>query len=398
MKQERLASVDAIRTLRRAQVAASRDAALAGAPFALVHSDEAEEIFALMGIDVQVYNPWNFIIVSEGKAPHFNQVLNDHGYPGQHFFAFGYASTLAPEQAPWGGLPKPAIVIGSTREDLELRVTELWAREYGCEYFPLDFNFASAAKKYPGANWWLNIRENWPDMVDSDRLELRVSQLKELIKRLEKLSGKTFDESALAALLERINVQMDAWGEVCDLIGSAPDCPVSFRDQLACYQMMWSRGTEESLRSIEAYRDEVKARVENAVGAYGPVKKRIFYASMESDPRFHEHLRVQHSSAIVGGPYTTCPDLYARTIYGDSLKTLAARNLLLFAIYDTDWWIAQAQRLRADIMIAIEPPNKYPSMLELACNRAGIPFLSLPSSAASDKNLSKIDTFFNALD
>ena len=397
MKQHRLASIDAIRTLRREQVAASREAALAGVPFALVHSDEAEEIFALMGIDIQVYNPWNFIIISEGKAAHFNQVLNDHGFPGQHFFGLGYASTLAPEKAPWGGLPKPAIVVGSTREDNELRVTELWAREYGCEYFPLDFNFASAAKRYPGEQWWTRMHSDWPEMVDPRRLEHRVSQLRELITVLERISGVTFDESQLEILMLKINRQMAAWDEVAQMIGAAEHCPVSFRDQLAAYQMMWSRGTDASLSSIENYRDEVAQCVANNQGAYGEVKHRIFYASMESDPRFHQHLREQHAAAIIGGPYTTCPALYSREIVGGPLNTLAARNLLLFAIYDTDWWIAQAQQLRADVVIAVEPPSQYPSMLALACEAANIPFLSVANSSDSDKNLARIDAFFDSI-
>ncbi len=103
-----------------------------------------------------------------------------------------------------------------------------------------------------------------------------------------------------------------------------------------------------------------------------------------------------HQAAIVGCPYTTIPAHYALELYGDPLKALAARNLFLFATYDTDWWIAQARSVRADVVVAVEPPNRYPSILAQACEAENLPFLSLPSSADSEENKQLIDSFFNA--
>src|SRR4051794_30177784 len=118
---ERLESVNAIRTHQRNWLAETRQRAEAGEPFVISTSDEVEEIMAAFGIPVLVINYWNFLITAQRKAGHFTHVLENRGYPGPHFFALGYASSLEPEQAPWGGLPKPTLMIGATRHETELK-------------------------------------------------------------------------------------------------------------------------------------------------------------------------------------------------------------------------------------------------------------------------------------
>src|SRR5438067_97592 len=112
---ERLESVNAVRAHQRAWLAETRAQSEAGKPFVIATSDEVEEIMAAFGIPVLVINYWNFLITAQRKTGHFARVLEKRGYPGPHFFGLGYASTLEPEEAPWGGLPKPALIVGATR-------------------------------------------------------------------------------------------------------------------------------------------------------------------------------------------------------------------------------------------------------------------------------------------
>ena len=240
---ERLESVNAIRAHQRTWLAEARERAAAGEPFVICTSDEVEEILAAFGIPVLVINYWNFLITAQRKAGHFSQVLESRGYAGPHFFALGLASTLEPQEAPWGGLPKPALVVGATRHETELKITELWARELGCPCFPLDFNFASPYRRLPGDDWWATIRDDWADLVDPGRLELRIEQNKALISYLEQLVGKSFSWQALRQVMERVNTQMDVMSEARDLIASARPCPVTLRDQISAYQTNWHRGT-----------------------------------------------------------------------------------------------------------------------------------------------------------
>jgi hypothetical protein len=394
---ERLESVNAIRAHQRTWLAGARERAEAGEPFVICTSDEVEEILAAFGIPVLVINYWNFLITAQRKAGHFSQVLESRGYVGPHFFALGLASTLEPQEAPWGGLPKPALIIGATRHETELKITELWARELGCPCFPLDFNFASPYRRLPVDDWWATIRENWADLVDPARLELRVDQNKALISYLEQLVGKTFSWQALRQVMERVNAQMDVMSEARDVIASARPCPVTLRDQMSAYQTNWHRGTLAGLELAQAYRDELQQRVLGHVSGYTNEKIRLLYWSMQPEPDFHSYLEDTYGAVFVGAPYGAMPQTYARTVYDDDpLRALSARQIFLFDMSSTSWMLSEARRYAVDAIVGVEDPSPYPSRFRLACDAAGVQYLAVPRVADDSEVRSILDGFFNA--
>lgn len=389
-------SVNVIRAHQKSLLARTREhAALDGAHFALTSSDELEEILHLLGIPSIVYNYWNFVILSRGKGAHYRELLEERGYPGPHFFALGYASMLDPEQAPWGGLPEPTIMIGSARNETELRVTEIWARDVGARYFPLDFNMASAAKQAMPEDWFTRMRDEWPALIDPDRLALRDAQNRMLIARLEELTGRTLSFDAVEQMMLRVNRQMDVWMEANDAIATAENCPVSFRDQTSMYQAMWYRGTAFGLERAEAYRDEVLARIAADTSAYSPGSRRLLYWTMSQEPLSHHYLQ-ERGAAIVGSPYSTGPRLYARELHGDPLRALAGRNLFLFDLNRSSHWLmSEVERLRADGVILVEDPDAPPSPDRQALEKAGIPVLLLPVLDDSERAHAAIDRFLD---
>ena len=266
MSPERLESVNAIRAHQREWLADTRQRAVDGEPFVICNSDELEEILAVFDIPVLVINYWNFVITAQRKAEHFSSVLAERGYVGPHFFGLGLGSTIDPQNAPWGGLPRPTLIVGSTRHESELKVTELWAREFGCPCYPLDFNFASPYRRLPGDDWWARVRDDWAQLVDPARLELRVEENKALINYLEMLTGRSFSFHKLRRVMELVNEQMDYMSRARDLIAAARPCPVSLRDQMSAYQTNWHRGTPRGLELARAYYAEVKQRVEAGQG------------------------------------------------------------------------------------------------------------------------------------
>ncbi len=253
----RLQVVARVRDFQRDWLERTRERALDGEAFGICNADEFEELLGVMEIPVLVINPWNFMIVAQGKAAHFSGVLERRGYAGPHFFALGLASTMEPAQAPRGGLPKPAFVLGTTRSEGELRVTELWAREYGVPCIPLEFNLGTPSKAPPGPGWWRLTRDRWPELTDEPRLELRLAQVKEALAAIESITGKAFSVARLTRAMDLVNRQVDLVAEVRALIASAPRCPVSVRDQLSLYQPMWHRGTPVATELFTAYRNEV---------------------------------------------------------------------------------------------------------------------------------------------
>lgn len=394
---ERLASVDRIRSHQREWLQATRESASAGGPFVICQSDEFEDVLGVMGIPVLVINYWNYVVTAAKQAPHFTGVLEDHGYPGPHFFGLGYGTSLDPERAPWGGLPRPTMIIGSTRNDFELRATELWARELGCECYPLEFNFGSPYKRIPPDDWWRHLRSDWEQLVDPARLDLRYVQNLALITHLEQRTGRAFSADDLATAMERVNEQMDLMSEAADLIASAPLCPVSFRDQLAAYQMMWHRGTNAGLQLAQGYLDEVRERITAGRAAYRRERLRVLLWSMSEEPAFHRHLRETHDAVIVGSPYAAMPATYARDLRGDPLRALSGRQLFLFDMRSTSWMLHEARRHRADLVIGIET-TRHRSRFRTACAEAGVPYLGLPRLSADDEVLARIDSTVNRLE
>ncbi|HZU75144.1 MAG TPA: 2-hydroxyacyl-CoA dehydratase family protein [Dehalococcoidia bacterium] len=385
----------AIRAHQRAWLAEARERAQAGEPFVICTSDEFEEVLAAFGIPVLVINYWNFLITAQRKVGHFAKVLEERGYPGPHFFALGLASTLEPEQAPWGGLPRPTLIIGSTRHETELKITELWARELGCPCFPLDFNFASPYRRLPGEDWWTRIRDDWEALVDPARLELRVEQNKALISYIEMLTARAFSWQALRQVMERVNAQMDIMTQARDLIAASRPCPVSLRDQVSAYQTNWHRGTLAGLELAAAYRDEVQERVRNGVGAYQHERVRLLYWSMQQEPEFHAYLEERYGAVLVGAPYGAMPQTYARTVYHDDpLRALSARHIFLFDMTSASWMLSEAQRYAVDVVVGVEDPSTYPSRFRQACEGAGLRYLAVPRVSDDPEIRAILDRFF----
>lgn len=392
---ERLESVNTIRAHQRTWLAETRERAESGSPFVICTSDEFEEILHAFGIPVLVINYWNFLITAQRKVRHFSHVLERRGYVGPHFFGLGLASILEPTEAPWGGLPKPALVIGATRHETELKITEMWARQLGCPYVPLDFNFASPYRRLPPDDWWTKIRDHWEDLVDPARLELRVAQNEALISYVEVLTGMPFSWQKLRQVMERVNLQMDVMTEARDLIAAARPCPVTLRDQVSAYQTNWHRGTPAGLALATAYRDEVRQRVRDGVAAYQNERTRMLYWSMAQEPEFHAYLEELYGAVFVAAPYGAMPQTYARTVSGyDPLRALSARHIFLFDMASTSWMLNEARLFGVDVVVGVEQSSPYPSRFRQACEAAGFRYLSVPRVTDDPEVRSILDRFF----
>lgn len=392
---ERPRSVNAIRAHQRAWLADARERALQGEPFVICTSDDFEEILAVFGIPVLVINYWNFVVTAQRKGRHYTEVLERRGYVGPHFFALGLGTTIDPEQAPWGGLPKPALIVGSTRHEQELKITELWAREFDCPCYPLDFNFASPYKVLAGEAWWTKVRDGWEELVDPARLALRIEQNKGLIAHLEVLTSRPFSWQGLRQVMERVNEQMDCMARARELIAAARPCPISLRDQVSAYQTTWHRGTEQGLALARAYLEEVAERVQAGTAAYQHERLRLLYWSMAEEPDFHPYLEERYGAVFVGAPYGAMPETYARTVYHDDpLRALSARHIFLFDMQSPSWMLREARLHGVDAVVAMEDPSPYPSVWRQACEAAGFPYLSVPRVRDDAEVRAILDAFF----
>ncbi len=390
----RLQTANDVRAYQRQWLADARSRAEAGEPFAICSSDEFEEIFSLLDVPVLVINYWNYLTIKQGAAKHYNDVLEARGYPGPHFVALGLATAIDPEKAPWGGLPKPSIIVGSTRTEYEMRVGELWAREMDCEFYVMDFNMQSPYKKILPEGWWNRTADDWEDLVDADRLQYRIEQNYNLIAHLEKKFGRTFSHADFIRSAELENEQMEYWEKAHRLIARNSPCPVSLRDQLAMYQPMWHRGTEWGRDIFRQYYEEVKQRVADGQGAYPVEKKRILYWSMAEEPAFHGYLRETYGAVLVGNNYSVVPRYYVRHFDpAEPMRAMASRHLFLFGFND-NLMVETAKDHMADGIIVIAPQtDDIPCDSRRMAEEAGIPFLELPTTRDNEANRAAIDRF-----
>ena len=388
----RLASVNRVRAHQRDWIAETRRRVAEGEPFAICNGDEFEEIFIAMGIPVLAINYWNFLIAAQGKTQHYSEVLHQHGYAGAHFFGLALASTLAPEEAPWGGLPRPALICGSIRSEMELRVCELWAKAYDCPCVPLDFSFPSpSAHPVPG-DWWNYTRDRWRELVDPERLALRIEQERSLLAYVENLTGRTFSLAEMTTSMELLNQQMEYWRKAKILIGQTKPCPVHVRDQMSMYQAMWHRGTPTGVELIRDYHDEIAERVKAGIGAYRNEKIRLYYHVQI--PPWHDYIEDKYGAVTVGNFYSGVPDLYARSIdEGGPLAALAGRHLFLFG-FNAERIVKEAMDHRCDAVVAVEHfDGGYPSRERQVCEAAGLPYLALPREADDEEVRGMVSRF-----
>ena len=389
----RLATADAVRTYQRDWLADARTRAENGDHFVICNSDEFEEILSLFSVPVLVINYWNNIVLREKKREHFEQVLRDRGFTDTSMFALGLATAIDPANAPWGGLPKPAMILASTRSEVDLRVCELWAREFGCESYPLDFGFTSPFKQIPPGNWFELIRDDWPQLIDSDRLELRIDENKALIAHLEQLLGESFSFRRLSESMDLVNEQMDFYWAARDLMAQAERTPVTLRDQLAMYQMIWHRGTKTAVEFGRRYYEEVAERVDGGLAAYENETIRLLYWDTAAEPAFHPFLQETYGAVFVACPFTVSAACYARTVYDDDpLRAMSARHLFLLE-RTPEWGVREAIDQHCDAVIGIESPNDYRSALAKAIEDRNIPYLGVPDIRDSPERREMVARF-----
>jgi len=387
-----LESANAVRAYQRKWLAETRERVSQGEPFAICNGDEFEDVLNMMDIPVIVINYYNSIIGVQGKADHYYQVLKHHGYDPNRF-AMGLATTLDndPEMAPWGGLPKPAIILGSTKSDLEMKVLEIWAKAYDCPLFPLEFSLDAVPElpKYPPpSGWWEMTKDHWDELIDPRRLDLRVEQEKALIAFLEITTGKTLSMAKLTHALELINEQMDYWGKARDLIAETIPCPVTLRDQLSMYQVMWHRGTVTGRDFIKAYYEEVKDRVEKGIAAYPNEKLRLMWIE-GTPPSWAQFAEEAYGAVCVASAFSSIPiDSYYRTLLNDDpMRTLAGRHMVLF-METPDWRLKDARLHRCDGVVQIASPTT-PSFNRPLFKASGMPLCEIPYDR-DDENVRSI--------
>ncbi len=356
-----------------------------GEPFAICNAGECEEVFAVMDIPVVVKQWWSAMIAAKQLSADYFNLLDEAGYDQCRYCALGLGCTMdnKPERAPWGGLPKPAVIIGGnipgSECDAHQKINELWAREYGTFFFPLEVTFPT--RLYP--RWWEKIKEHWDEVIEPHRLDLRVEELKELIRFLEITTGRVFSMAKLVEVMELTNEQNEYFKKAHDLIAETVPCPISLSEQVSVYRAQWHRGTQVGIDLTRMFYEEVKERVNNGEAACPNEKLRLMWSGVGlwHNTAFYQYFEERYGAVFVCSEYlAVAADGYQRSLLNDPFRALASRCVFL-GLRGGDWRVKEAKMNKVNGVVqlvkrgcreSIEAP-----LIRMALENAGIPVLPI---------------------
>lgn len=371
-----------------------------GQPFAIVQADTPHEIFHVMDIPIVTNQWWSAYIAAKQLSPRYFQVLADHGYPENSckYCSLGFACTLAndPKTAPWGGLPKPTVLVARLTCDCIQHVFGQWADALGSEFFPLE----APGWPHKDPEWFRHSKTAWRTVYDPDRIALLVREMRDLISMLENRTGRRFEEAKLQYLMERINEQETYLWEAAQAIGAARPCPVSIAEQMPNTMIpQWHRGSDWAVAHAKRFRDEVQERIAQGLGAASNERVRLMWigAGVWHDPGFYQALEERLGAVFVWSMYLpfTGPQ-YVRDLQGAPMDALASRicsmnEVLHLPPWMNGWMVSEAERCGIDAAMVLLPPDNRLSqsgtkLTAASLEAAGVPVLTLDADMVDAKN------------
>ncbi|HVY64680.1 MAG TPA: 2-hydroxyacyl-CoA dehydratase family protein [Gammaproteobacteria bacterium] len=370
-----------------------------GEPFAVAQADTPHEIFHALDIPIVSNQWWSAYISAKRLSGRYFKVLDDVGYPPNRcaYCSLGLACSLAndPATAPWGGLPKPTVLVARLTCDCIQQVFSQWASVLQTDFFPMEA--PAWTRSLP--EWYRHSRERWDEVYQPNRIELLTREMRELIALLERKTGRRLDPARLEALMERINEQETYLAEAAEIAGSARPCPVSIIDQMPNTMIpQWHRGSDWAVAHARRFRDEVRARANAGTGIAANEKLRLMWigAGLWHDTSFYQALEERQGAVFVWSMYLPFAGAqYIRNLKGRPLEALASRicsmnEVLHLPPWMNEWMVSEAKRCGIDAAVMLVPPDNRLSqsgtlLTQAALRAAGVPVLLLPADMVDAK-------------
>ncbi len=376
-----------------------------GEPFAIAQADTPHEIFHVMDIPLITNQWWSAYISAKQLSTRYFDAMAAKGYPANSckYCSLGLACTLAddPATAPWGGLPKPTVLLARLTCDCIQQVFGQWAGALGTDFFAME----APAWTEKHVDWFEHSNSDWERVYQPDRIALLVEEMRDLIALLERKTGRRFDEDRLAELMEKINEQESYIDEAARMIGNARPCPVAITDQMPNVMIpQWHRGSDWAVAHAKRFRDEVAERVEAGIGVATNEKLRLMWigAGLWHDSSFYQALEARLGAVFVWSMYMPfAGPQYIREIKGRPMEALASRicsmnEVLHLPPWMNGWMVSEAKRSGIDAAIMLVPPDNRLSqsgtnLTKLALEASGIPVLALDADMVNARNWDRED-------
>lgn len=350
-----------------------------GRPYAIGGALVPHEIFEALDLPFITDVWYSGLVAARRQSAYYSNFLSERGFHEglSRYGALTLAVLLdeANPDKPWGGLPKPALVVTGPGD----RSADVLAEFSDSVRIALEMPVIDR----PVPNWWEMSRWQWEDLDESFRIDVMLEQVKEVVAAAEQIAGKKLDLDRLREIVDRVNLQEGYFDEVRTIILTAEKLPARLGEVMSqTMGIQWHRGTEWALEQARAFRDEVKARADSRMWVCPNEQYRLMYvgAGLWQNLEFFTEFEERYGAVFVRSNYLSiASDGYLRYNTRDPLRCLASRYTAMSEQMHIPglggaWAVWEAKRHRVDGGLSLGGWWGQ-RMVNVALEEAGIPVM-----------------------
>jgi benzoyl-CoA reductase/2-hydroxyglutaryl-CoA dehydratase subunit BcrC/BadD/HgdB len=168
---------------------------------------------------------------------------------------------------PEGGIPQPDVLVASTCAcDTHMKWFQVASRIFKKPLLLLDVPY--------------NVQSANPENLEGHYIHHYVSQLEDLVDRLERLSGVTIEKDKFRKTMELSSKASELWLRIQDYRRTIPT-PMGAREAFsAVYFILCVPGTEQAVEFYERLRDELDQRAKQGIGIAEDERYRLVWDNL----------------------------------------------------------------------------------------------------------------------
>jgi len=154
-------------------------------------------------------------------------------------------------------------------------------------------------------------------------------QLRELVPRLEEITGRAFDEQKFIQVLERSRDGIRLWMECLDYCGAVPAPLSSFDTFFLMGPIVTLRGDQRTVDLYKSLLVEMRERVEQGISAVENEKHRLLFDNipMWYATKYMFNKLAERNAAVVTATYTASWSMERDMTQGDAFEAMAYNYL-----------------------------------------------------------------------
>lgn len=389
-------------------------AAREGSPVALASADAPLELLRAAGIPFVVNQWWTALCAAKGCAEEYLRQLELRGYPGDlcRYCSVSLGTVLSGAEAgePWGGLPRPRVVLARETCDGQRALAEAISRACGAVLCWISEVFPASAP----VRWWEQLAEGWESWFGTDRLDVLQAELEWLCARLEQKGLGRVDGEELERVMDRVNQQCEWFRKCCDLLAETRPAPAVVSEWVAAVMIaQWHRGTQWALDLAAQLYGELAERASKGESA-GPedgVRLMWIGRGLWQDLRIYDELADRYGAVCVWSPHLALAAEGYPRYGGPAVRALGSRcgaieHCLHTPPWNVAWYAKEAKRwgIQAAVHLRVKECSLASGgqFVRQALEAIGVPVLELEwdpvvGGGAQEEMLSLIGAFLEAL-